>query len=196
MLDEAFEGLAAEVDEVISLPDDDDMEHATLSPEKQEQRRLGRRPDISGLSPAVVKDPGTGDMVPLFDVGDRIIVERFTDLLDGCPWLDTRLLHVINIDDDTGVVHCLDPEFNHHTFVGFKHPLQNFRLPARHGNPFRAPAVTREVTTVEVGGNQPEPGKKRGRGRPKGSKNRPKEVVQAEKQARRASVRKRRSKRL
>lgn len=147
----------------------------TLTPEQREQKRLSKRPNIDHLpNGTVVLDDGS--ILPLFDVGDRIIAERHISFLNGHPWLDTRVYLVKSIDDDTGAVHCFDEELHHYACVGFKHPFTRIKLCPKKGNPFKAPKV--EKTKVEL-----PPGEKKRRGRPKGSKNRPKEIIQAERQA-------------
>jgi len=164
-------------------PSDDERaaaeEYATagLTPEQREARRLSRKPPIDHLPDGTAVYQG--QVIPLFDVGDRIVAERHIDFLAGNPWLDTRIYVVRSIDDDTGAVHCTDEEMQHYACVGFKRPLTRIKLAPKKGNPFNAPKVKREEAKVEL-----PPGEKKKRGRPKGSKNRPKEEIRAEKQAR------------
>lgn len=155
--------------------EDEPVEDGTLTPEQREQKRLARRPNIDHLpnGTAVLVD---GTILPLFDVGDKIIAERHISFLQGHPWLDTRVYTVRSIDDETGAVHCSDDELLHYACIGFKHPFTRIKLCPKKGNPFKAPKV--EKPKVEL-----PPGEKKRRGRPKGSKNRPKDVIQAEKQA-------------
>ena len=187
----AFFTEAAEVKPRDPEPDDD-FSSASLTNEQRKARRLARRPNIDHLEPGVASVPGTKDPVtgllkaevfPLFNVGDRIIVERFVSWqLD--EWLDTRVYQVREIDDETGFVKCLDVEANHHAVVGFKHPGQTFKLCAQKGDPFQAPKVKNAGAHLpSLTGKPSAPGEKR-RGRPPGSKNRPKDVVEAEKAAR------------
>jgi len=160
-----------EVDE-----EEEEFKSAGLSPEQRAARREAKRPNINHLTDAVAELPN-GDRVALFDVGDRIIVQRnLTWALD--QWLDTRVYVVKSINDDTGAVHCQDDEMGHYACVGFKTPGQLFKFAPKKGNPFKAPKVEKPV--------QPDlpPGEKKRRGRPKGSKNRSKEVIKQERQAR------------
>jgi hypothetical protein len=183
----------------ITIPSTDvsvDLTDETLSFEQRRQRRLSKKPNIDHLEDAVAevlgeRDPVTGlmqkQLVPLFDVNDKIIVERYTlSALD--EWLDTRVYLVKRIDDETGVVKCMDVEANHWAYVGFKHPGQRFKLCPQKGDPFAAPklknagAGRQSLNGQELPGNDAPAQKKRGR--PKGSKNRSKEEIAAEKFAR------------
>lgn len=166
--------------------EDEDMSQASMTPEQRKLRRLARRPSIDHLDPGIrrvlgPKDPETGlcseILVPMFDVGERIVVERFLSWATD-EWLDTRIYRVCSIDDETGVVKCIDEEANHHACVGFKHPGQTFKLCPAKGDPFAVPKVK---NAGRERSDPNEPAKKRGR--PKGSKNRPKDVINAERQA-------------
>lgn len=154
----------------------EEVESASLTPEQREQRRLAKKPKIDHLQDGTATlDDGT--ILPLFDVGDTIIAERHISFAADHPWLDTRLYTVRSIDDEKGIVHCTDVELVHYACIGFKHPHTRIKLAPKRGNPFKAPKV--EKVQVEL-----PPGEKKKRGRPKGSKNRPKDVIKAEKQAR------------
>lgn len=166
--------------------EDEEMAGAGLTPEQRNARRLARKPSIDHLPPGVASvpgalDPATGlmkaELFALFDVGDRIVVERYISwALD--QWLDTKVYRVTSIDDETGHVRCIDEEYNHHATVGFKHPGQTFKLAPKKGNPFTAPKVK------NAGAERSDPsGQPKKRGRPKGSKNRPKDVIKQERQA-------------
>lgn len=178
----------------------EEMESALLSKEQRELRRLAKRPSIDHLVDGVGV-LSTGDKVALFDVGDRIVVERnLTWSLS--TWLDTRVYTVKAIDDETGVVRCIDEEMQHHAFVGFKHPGQTFKLAPKKGNPFTQGAVREALKAAkaaqlveEKGSAGPTQGEKKGRGRPKGSKNRAREEIKAEKEARKAERAEKRARR-
>lgn len=145
---------------------------SSLTPEQREQKRLSKKPKIDHLQDGVaLLDDGT--VLPLFDAGDRIIAERHISFLKGTPWLDTRVYLVRSIDDEKGAVHCFDEEFSHYACIGFKHPYTRIKLCPKKGNPFRVPKE--EKPKVEL-----PPGEKKRRGRPKGSKNRPREIIEAE----------------
>ncbi len=159
----------------------EELELSTLTVQAREERRLAKKPKINHLKSGVLTDPETGDKLPVFDIGDRIIVERCSMLLSGSPWLDTRLYEVRWIDDESGAVHCCDPEFMHHAVISFKSPFHRIVIPPVRGNPFAVPRGRSAQTPGEglpVAIGTPA---KRGRGRPKGSKNRAKDVIKAEK---------------
>src|SRR5262245_24945619 len=71
------------------------------------ERRENLRPGIEHLEVgvAVTEVDGQETLVALFDVGDRVVVERRSELIGG-GWLDTRVLLVQHIDDQSGVVRC------------------------------------------------------------------------------------------
>ena len=172
--------------------DDGSIQDLGLSPEQAEAKRLARKPDTSHLEPALHQDPVLGP-VPLFNVGDRIVVERHTSLLRGRPWLDTRVLTVLSIDDVTGYVRCRDPEAQQACLIGFLSDTTKVFLCAPAGDPFSNTAkkaakraqesAARNAGAGETVATTDADGKKR-RGRPKGSKNRPRDVVLAEKKQR------------
>jgi hypothetical protein len=141
----------------------------------------GRRPKIEHLLSGVIVDPEDGSVVPLFDVGQRIVVDRCTPLLEGSPWLETMVGKVTSIDDETGLVTMLDedPYNQYNRYVNYKNPLHTFKLAPPSGDPFDQVAPQPQKPTKD-------PNKKTGRGRPSGSKNRSKDVIKAEKEARRA----------
>jgi hypothetical protein len=161
-----------------------------VAPEVREQKRLSRKPSIDHLKDGVLAtDDGLGGkmFVPVFDVGDRIVVERHSQLLPGNPWLDTRVYLVKDIHDEGGLVHCWDEELQHYACMAFDRPdVQRIKLPPKRGNPFRAPRASDgkplQNSSVLRGEDAP---KKKGRGRPKGSKNRPKEEIRQERLERR-----------
>lgn len=171
---------------------------AQLSDDARRLRWQSRRPRILHLKEGVAKVLGEPDergfraleLVPLFDVGDRIVVDCCTKLLRPWtnqhgetvyPWLQTIVGKVRSIDDEAGVVSLFDEESDPRNpavrWVSFRDGLHDFRLAPAKGNPFAAAAV-KPVKPP------PAPGEvRRGRGRPKGSKNRPKEVILAEREA-------------
>lgn len=171
--------------------DDDFAYHSGLSPEQKEQRRLSRKPRVDHLADGVHRSNGL--TVALFDVGDRIVVERRTDLLEGSPWLDTLVGKVMSIDDDTGTVSLADedsdPRLPVRRYASYLSHLHLFKLAPVKGDPFKAPSRVRaDAPPTASTAKSPcaaSPGDKKGKGRPKGTKNRPKEVVQAEKEQRR-----------
>lgn len=177
---------------------------AHLSDDARRLRWQSRRPRILHLQSGVVqhfgdRDPVTGllpmEKLPLFDVGDRIVVDVCTKLLRPWtnnhgelvyPWLHTIVGKVRSIDDDTGLVTMYDEESDMRNptvrYVNYKDDLHDFRLcqvagmPIK-GNPFNAEKI-KPVRPPPAPGEE-----RRGRGRPKGSKNRPKEEIVAEREA-------------
>ena len=162
-----------------------------LSQEQRFARWQAKRPNIDHLPEGVIQtfsepDPETGlkqlILLPAFDVGDRIVVDRRTTLLRNTPWLETIVGKVRSIDDDTGLVTVWDEDGDARNppcrYVNFKDEYHIFKLAPAKGNPFEPPKPEKKVAA-------PKDPNKRGRGRPKGSKNRPKDVIQAEKVARR-----------
>ena len=170
---------SAKLDSEAELSSDDLLSH-----EARWARWQAKRPNIDHLPTAIAVDPSDGSCVPLFDVGDRIVVDRRTTLLAGTPWLETIVGKVRSIDDDTGLVTMWDEDSDPRNppcrYVNYKDALHVFKLAPARGNPFEPPAPPKKEKP------QRQKGDKR-RGRPKGSKNRPKDVIQAEREARKAA---------
>jgi len=167
-----------------SLGDADDSKpdaDVGLSRAERHQRWQAKRPNIDHLKDgvAVLAD---GSSVVLFDIGERIVADTRTSLLKGLPWLETIVGRVRSIDDDTGMVSLYDDNSDFRSqrvrWVSFKDGLACFKLAPAKGSPFIVPANAPQPVAVA------QPGK-RGKGRPKGTKNRPKEVIEAEKAAKR-----------
>jgi hypothetical protein len=169
------------VQQEVPVPEETDDQRTLVSlrlnPQEAERIRLLRRPAIAHLPDATAVDETTGEVVPLFDVGSRIVVDRCTKLLRGVPWLDTNVYIVVSINSANGLVTAREEVFANVHHLSFKDPHQIFKLAPKSGNPFTAAAVA--VAKREAAGVV----KKVGRGRPKGSKNRPKDVIKAEKAA-------------
>jgi hypothetical protein len=176
-------GITSELQAPPGLSDEDlELQAALTDPMAAQAARDARKPDITWLEDAVVEAEGM--KVPLFNVGDRIVIERYCRMLQGSPWLDTQTYEVQSIDDETGDLRLWNPDLKQFAMSNFiKGPARGdvFKLaPAKgsigkkkRGRPRKHP----------LGAPKPEvkPGEKRGRGRPKGSKNRPKDVIKAEK---------------
>lgn len=181
-----------------SIDESDLIASASLNASEQEQRRLNKRPDISHLKDATRVDPETGITLALFKTGDRIVADRRTTHLKGAPWLDTRVYIVMSVDDVKGVIHCLDEEARHHSFIGLRDPYTQLKLAPAAGNPFNAKEVKKfEKKQLQLlsqkrknaGGtsilsSEDDFTNVKRRGRPKGTKNRPRDVILAEKLAR------------
>lgn len=152
-----------------------------------------RKPDISKLFPA--SELVDGELLPLFGVGDRIVIERHAHSLPGNPWLDTQTYVVQSIDDETGVLRLWNPDLHQFAMGNYiTGPARgdDYRLAGDRRNPVgkRKRGRPRKHPVQPVAQEGTEPAPKRGRGRPKGVKNRPKEVIAAEK-AERSAARKR-----
>lgn len=184
------------------VDEEEDARSPDLSPAVRLARWQEKRPRIDHLPVGVVETDGI--RLPVFDLGDRIVADRRTDFLDGTPWLDTLVGQVVSIDDDTGVVVLLDEESDPRCpikrFVSFMNPLQELRLAPAYGNPFNAGLFkaqqkeeARKKAAAELKALGLEAPPKRGRGRPPGSKNRPKDIIQAEKEAYRKSLEEKRA---
>lgn len=175
------------LESVIPEPVVEEEEHITaddtLSHEQRFQRWQAKRPVIEHLRTGVFVQ-ADGTILPLFDVGDRIVVDRRTTLLRGIPWLETIVGKVRTIDDESGLVTVWDEDGDPRSpptrYTNFKDPYHIFKLAPDRGNPFEPPPEPKPEKPQRA------PGQK-GRGRPKGSKNRPKDVIKAEREARKVA---------
>lgn len=111
-------------------------EAAELNRLDREACRLLSKPPIDHLEDgaATLED---GTVVPLFDVGDRIVVERWPLISGSLPtWLDTRAYIVKGIDDETLTVKCWDPTAERMAFLGFGRTDSIVKLAPGTGDPF------------------------------------------------------------
>lgn len=131
---------------------------------------------------------------PLFFPGDRIVAQRRASLLEGNPWLDTRVYIVKAIDTVSGLVYCTDEEVNCSATICYNSPTTEIRLAPAKGDPFKAPKKAKNIPVPQEGVTPSQDGKKK-RGRPKGSKNRPKAVVAAERRAKKQAKAERKARR-
>lgn len=168
-----------------------EMARAMMDPAQAEAERESRKPDISWLEDATTK-LADGTVIPLFNVGDSIVIERYATLLKTRPWLDTQTYVVRSIDDDTGDIKLWNPVLEQQAMNNFiTGPTPEggciFKLaPTRgsiDGKKRGRSAVTKRRQNhdappdVKPGSSEP----KKHRGRPKGTKNRSKEVIAEEK---------------
>ena len=174
------------------LPPTDELDHresltSLLASEARERARLASKPDLSLLDDAVELDD---EGVPIFTVapGDKVVIERYATILRGSPWLDTKVYTVESIDGVTGTLYLWDDDDKGHAMTnyitgvaaGFK-----FKVPPAKGGGFTSQRKRGRPKKLTQPG-APEPtadGPKRGRGRPPGTKNRPRDVIAAEKRA-------------
>jgi hypothetical protein len=144
--------------------------------------------NIDRLIDAVVKsDDGTLLFIP--DVGEKVIIERYTMCLPGNPWLDTKVYTVRGINDETGDLYLWDEDSKQQAMSNYITGPQRgftFKIPAKFGSKnvivkrrTRRTKVERELEAAEKALKP-----KGRRGRPKGQKNRPKEEIALEKAAR------------
>lgn len=107
----------------------DEFESALFDPTEMAERRAARRPDVSHLADAIAITEG-GKRIPLFNIGERILIERRSSFLKGNPWIDTNVYTVLGIDDDTGVVSLWNEEFKQHARSTLNDPLITFKFPS------------------------------------------------------------------
>jgi hypothetical protein len=116
---------------------DDSANDFIFSDEERERQRLARRPNVDHLDTAT---SGTKfAKVALFDVGQRIVVERMTTLMGAgeLRWLDTKVYHVKSLDRETGAVKATDEDTDHWSNLNFISDKQVFRIaPPWPKNPF------------------------------------------------------------
>ena len=185
--------------DTILPPADDEPEFESISSilanEAKEKARLAQKPILDALEDAIELDE---DGTPVFTIppGERVIIERVASILPGSPWLDTKSYTVETIDGVTGNLVLWDD-------AGKCHAMSNYLTAPKKGYKFKVPPAKggiqlqgrkrgRPRKVVPLGQEKPaepiqldengQPIKKK-RGRPPGTKNRPKEVVAAERKA-------------
>ena len=161
--------------------------------EAKEKARSAAKPLIDHLEDAVDKDQ-FGNLVLNAKVGDKIVIERFATVLSHRPWLDTKTYVITNVDGVTGDLGLMDTDLGQSAMSNYITGTKagyRFKLPNAKGvsigkrkrgrprkNPTGAPEPTKPVQLDPNG----QPVKKK-RGRPAGTKNRPKDIIRAEKKA-------------
>lgn len=172
---------------VNDLPEEDDVtsqirEVATTT------ARAAQKPSIDHLDDAVVEMEGHGRIF-LPEPGNGLIIQ-YPEI-----WRDTSYYTVRKIDYGTGTVYLWCPSRGQWALTNFlnydKHGLV-MKMPPEGASELRmAIALGRRKrgrprkNPVAVVTPPPQEGASRGRGRPKGSKNRPKDIIDAEKKIRR-----------
>lgn len=183
-----YEGEDDSVAEAPAVEETSDFTSAYLAKaEAKERARLASRPNLDALPDAVVKDD-MGRMILLTRPGERLIVERFATVLPGRPWLDTKAYTVTSIDEVSGVVHLWDDSLQRQAMTNYIDAIRHgyrLKLTARGMNisSQRKRGRPKKMQTVAPVQQATAPEEKRGRGRPKGSKNRDADVRMAEKKA-------------
>lgn len=153
-------------------------------------RKPVQKPDISRL-PSAIDEDGR----PLFKAGDKIVIERYSGILQGNPYLDTRTFRVKSVDMETGLVALYDEVLVQNAYDNWKTGVETGQVykfatgtpvssKKKRGRP-RKDVIGAEAKPVELGPD----GKpiKRRRGRPPGAKNRSKDEIRAEKMERSAA---------
>jgi len=170
------------------------LEEETLIP------RINNKPEIDQLADALDKDGH-----PLFLVGDKIVIERYISIMPGNAWLDTRLVVVKAIDPLTGDLLLIDPDLRQSVYCNYiKGPRLGYRFKLspkfgpgvggkrKRGRPRKTLKKIEAVPQLDANGKPI----KKNRGRPKGTKNRPRDEVEAEKRAKEQNKDAKRQKRL
>ena len=164
---------------------DEPLPEELLAPKPPEPR-----PDLSKLPDAIV------DGIPMFTVGDKIIIERNIAILKkNGAYLDTKTLKVRSIDMQNGNMFLWDESLSQWVTDNFiegpklghvyklAHGLMPLSSKGKRGRPRKAGAAPKLAPVTDADGNVV----KKRRGRPAGTKNRPSDVVKAEKVARKAA---------
>lgn len=143
--------------------------------------RERHRPTTDHLKNAVKESGVKGQvLVPEFlaKVGDRIVLERWATVLKGSPWLSTCVYIVLTIDHETGLVGLYDTSCHMHACTNFitgpTSGAVKILLAPGVKDPFTVPRGAHEKTLPAKDAVTHLERPKKRRGRPKGSKNRPK----------------------
>lgn len=189
--------LIEDLETTVVYPLDDDGA-AYLSNDELRERHNAQKPDIDSLKSAVVG----GVFLP--KKGDYVVIERRLLCFSDHPWLDTRVYRLLDDVTFDGNLNLWDPIRHQCAKSNWKRGIGCgfvFKLPPKGRNPETClegggkrrtkRAVVAEdkppiVTTVQPVIKLDEDGNpvKRGRGRPKGVKNRDKATIEAERRAR------------
>lgn len=164
---------------------DDEDSRVSLS-EALAPRVKRDQPNISHLEDAVKFDDAGRPYLDL-KVGDTLVIERHTPFLPGKPWLDTKPYYVNDVDQATGNLKLFVEDLQ-------QHAKDNFVMGLKAGNLYKkvplfgrwdSPPKSKPVVLVPAKPQLTEYGEpvKKGRGRPKGVKNRSKEEIKAAKAA-------------
>lgn len=183
------------MEENITLPEVDESDSPSAfaaAAAAREAARLASRPNIDHLPDAIAKDE-MGVWQLLARPGEKVIIERFSSILDGSPWMDTKTFVVDSIDGATGNIYLHDIELCRQSMTNIPTALKyghRFKLPTarmpdltskrKRGRPKKVVTLADPPPTAATSGEPTAPKK---RGRPKGSKNRPSDVVAAERAA-------------
>lgn len=146
-------------------------------------------PSIDHLEDAVKFDEAGRPYLDLRP-GQQVVVERRIQMFPEHPWLDTKVYHINEVDQATGRLKLFYEELQQHVrdnFVGGIRVGARYKKLPKVGRWDVAPKVVRKpAPQQEAAAQAADPSgapAKKGRGRPKGVKNRSKEVIAAEKEA-------------
>lgn len=161
---------------------DDTVSSAVMA--RLEAGPAGKRPDITHLPDALDVDGR-----PLFTTGDKILIERYASMLSTNPWLDTHTYTVHAIDDRTGGMRLWDETVGHWALdnylqgprVGQVYKMATERIDGKK----KRKRGEKKTKKTEVLAPTPKADGQKRRGRPKGAKNRPRDVVEAEREVKR-----------
>jgi len=159
---------------------------SALFDEEERQKTESKKPTLEGLSSAVKSVDGKIVFIP--EIDSRIAVEMNNVHVKSNSWLYTRVYIVKEINLENGNVRLWDEgrkqwastnfitSFNSPNTVSIKIMPKNRTSIPEEGFPVRSSKTVKEsIKPIVIGPKTP--GK---RGRPAGSKNRPKDVVKAE----------------
>ena len=146
---------------------------------------VANKPDISRLPDAFLNGR------PTFTEGDKIVIERHVSFLDGHPYLDTKTYKVRSINTDTGNMWLWDEQLQQSASDNFKAGLTNgcrvYKVAMGHNVSTKKKRGRPRKTPIEAAPETPvAPAQPKKRGRPPGAKNRSREEIKAEKDAKRA----------
>lgn len=178
------------------MVDNEEFETLSTQPLLTDAEREARKPDISRL-PDALDEHG----FPRFRVGEKIIVERRSVVLQGNPYLDTKTYLVMGLDTETGKLDLFDDNLAQSAMSNYiEGPKRGFVFKLAKGNavstkrkrgrPRKNPIVDETVAKEAAA-----PTVKKKRGRPPGSKNRSREEIKAEKKAKASAREERKAKR-
>ncbi len=151
--------------------------------------REARKPDISRLPDAVDING-----IPSFDIGEKIIIERRSVVLEGRPYIDTKTYTVKSLNVNTGDMLLFDESLHQSAMSNYIEGLKKgfvFKLSRgnqistkkKRGRPRKNPIVDKVAQAELAAQNNDGVQIKRKRGRPPGTKNRDKATIKAEKKA-------------
>lgn len=154
------------------------------------QEKSRSAPDIGTLADAIEIGPDGKPML-MVAPGEKITIERWMTCPDGRKiWLDTDTYKLVSVNQETGNMTLLNEGVRNHAMSNFiTGPARGYRfkLTDKHGNVGKRrrgrPKKHHWEFDEPVKAEQPS-GEKKKRGRPKGSKNRDKASIAADKEAR------------